>query len=302
MKNIFGKFFLIALATGSVLVSCKKEQNFDNSLPADTSLITTSTSNTIAIAARGSKDSLYIMHDCKGKRRDSIAFSALPSTVTTYLSTNYSGYTGVRAFTVKDTTGTLKGYVVLITYNNLPVGLEFDASGNFVKVLEQREKDDVKGDHGFHEGGRFDDRGNPGRDTVSLASIPTSILNYIKTNYPTDTLVKAFYSSRDSVYFVITKNNGLYANAFTQAGTFIKRVDLPTKGNNNFVEVDATALPSAATAYLTTTYPGYVLKKAFKEIKSGTTTSYIAVIDASGTKYAVLFDANGAFIKAKTVR
>ena len=118
--------FVIALT----LTSCQKEFGSKQNLPTDnTSLTTTATSPTIAVAASSSSgtattggsssDSVYVMHTCeKGHRRDSIAFTALPATVQAYLGANYTGYSFIKAFAVKDTTGTIKGYVA-VSYTHL---------------------------------------------------------------------------------------------------------------------------------------------------------------------------------------
>jgi hypothetical protein len=82
------------------------------------------------------KDSVYLINPCeKGTHRDPVEPSSLSAAIQTYLSTNYSGFTFTKAFAVKDTTGTVKGYVVIINFNGKPVGLEFKADGTFVKVL-----------------------------------------------------------------------------------------------------------------------------------------------------------------------
>ena len=39
--------------------------------------------------------------------------------------------------------GNITGYVVIIQFDGNPVGLKFDASGNFILVLEQREGRDL---------------------------------------------------------------------------------------------------------------------------------------------------------------
>ena len=78
-----------------------------------------------------------------------VLFTSLPSTSTAYLTANYAGYTAQKAFVIKDTTGAVKGYVAIIQFNGKPVGVKFDAAGNFVRVLEQREGRDLNG-HGWH--------------------------------------------------------------------------------------------------------------------------------------------------------
>ena len=154
----------------------------------------------------------------------------MPASASDYLSSNYSGYTFGKAFSIVDNSGTITGYVIVIYYNDNPVALEFDASGTFVKVLEQREKDDLDG-KGWHRGGRFEKRGGFGIDTLAISSLPSSISSYLSTNYPGDTLVKAFVN-RDTSYLVLSRNNGLFATVFDAAGNFVKRVQLPSREGN----------------------------------------------------------------------
>lgn len=286
--------------------SCKKDLSANNSASLTTSLAATATSSTIAVATNGTAtnggtatDSVYVISPCeKGQHRDSVAAADLSATIQSYLTTNYSGYSFIKAFAVKDTTGTVKSYVVIINYNGKPVALKFAADGKFSKVLEQREKGDLDGD-GWHRGGRFDCRDGEHRDTVALNLLPTLVITYLNTNFISDTLVRAFKTA-DSGYLVISKNNGLFANLFTSAGLFVKRVELPTPGVARATLAEA-SLPSTALTYLTTTYPNYVLDKAFSVTISGTLKGYIAVINANNTRYYVAFDASGNFVAAKTI-
>jgi hypothetical protein len=171
-------------------ISCQKEIS-GNRADQNAVLATTATSSTIAVATNGGNtttggsttDSVYVVHTCdKGQRRDSVAASALPATVSSYLTANYSGYSFTKAFAVKDTLGAVKGYVVIIHYNNKPVALQFTADGIFVKVLEQREKGDVQG-AGWHKGGRFEKRGLPHKDTITLSALPAAITTYFATHW-----------------------------------------------------------------------------------------------------------------------
>ena len=111
------------------------------------------TDSDIAVAATDStvsKDSVYFKHECgNGSTRDSIAESALPAGVATYLETNYPEYTFAKAFSVMDSADAVTGYVAAIYYNDEPVAVEFDASGEFVRVLERR-------GFGTHRGGKHD--------------------------------------------------------------------------------------------------------------------------------------------------
>ena len=285
-----------ALTLAFFITSCQKEGVTNNK--------DSSASATIAVAATASgvtaaADSIYILQDCgRGGSRDSIAQSSLPSTVGTYVDANYAGATFDKAFTTKNSSGTLTGYVVIIYYNDKPVGLLFDVSGTFVKVLEQRERDDLNGP-GHHRGGRFEHRDGLHRDTIAIAALPSAIINYFAANYATDTLVRAF-KGKDNSIVVISKNGGLYATVFNGNNIFVKREQLPTR-SGSCQSIEQSALPSAATNYLAQTYPNFVFDKAFSISNNGIIVGYAVVIDANNTKYAILFDASGNFLKAKTI-
>ncbi|MDB5249182.1 MAG: hypothetical protein JWQ40_3576 [Segetibacter sp.] len=297
MKRITIKTMLVA-SIAMIAVSCNKENTVTNRSTVSADDI--ASVQAIALVASASGDSIYLVNVCdKRQYKDSIIFSGLPASVATYLSANYAGYTAGKAFAIKDSSGTITGYVATIQFNGNPVGLKFGASGNFVRVLEQREGRDLKG-HGWHQGGRFDDRGGSKHDTLALPALPAVITSYFSANYSQDTILRAF-KNRDSSVAVISSNNGLFATIFTSTGTFVSRSTLPTKrGKPN--SIDVSALPSNAQAYLTTTYPNYVFKHAFKIMNNGTVQGYAVFIDANSTKYAIAFDATGAFVKAVSVR
>ena len=307
IKQTFKYFVAAALLIGGAS-SCKKEISTNSANATDPTAVSNSTSSTIAVAisngatSTGSgtaKDSVLVIHKCeKGHHRDSIAASALPTAIQTYLSTNYSGNIFLKAFAVKDTTGSVKGYVVIVKFNDKPVALQFNADGTFVKVLEQREKGDLDGD-GWHRGGRFEKRGGEHKDTVALTALPTSITEYFKTNQASDTLTKAFRTC-DSGYLVISKNTGVFANLFTKNGVFVKRVELP-KPPGVLTAVAQTALPSNIQTYLSATYPNYVFDKADSVTLNGVLKGYVVIIDANNTRYCVAFDANGSFIAVKAI-
>lgn len=300
-------YFLATILLMAGASSCKKEVSANGAANNTNAVATTSTSSAIAVstndagssATTGSTtDSVYLMHTCeRGKHRDSVAASALPPAIQTYLTTNYNGYTFKKAFAVKDTSGTINGYVVIISYNGKPVGLQFTADGTFVKVLEQREKGDLDSD-GWHRGGRFEKRDGKHRDTLALSALPATVIAYLSANYSSDTLLKAFKTA-DSGYLVISRNAAMYATLFSSTGTFVKRIQLPAPGS--LVAVAEAALPATALNYLADTYPNYVLDKAFSVTVAGTLKGYVAMIDANNTRYAVAFDASGNFTAVKTI-
>jgi len=292
---------LITLAVITIFFSCQKE----NSQSSSSSQNSTSTIAVAASAAQSNSaaaaDSVYIIQSCPhGYSRDSITESQLPSAATAYLSANYSGYTFNKAFAIVNNAGQTAAYVSIIYYNDKPVAILFDSSGNFIKVLEQREKGDIDG-RGWHDGGRFCDRDGLHRDTIALGSLSSSILTYLAANYSTDTLLKAFTDRHDSSIVVISKNNGLFATVFDNAGNFVSHVSLPIPPGFA-VNIAESALPNNIASYLTTTYPNYVFEKGFAAYNSGNILQgYLIIINASNTKYAVRFDASGNFVSAKTI-
>jgi hypothetical protein len=302
VKNLSLKTFLVA-SLAIIAVSCKKENSAatdDASVAVTQAAVADMGAIAVSANAAGSKDSLYVIGACdKNQRRDSIAFSSLPAAATSYLSANYAGYTAQKAYVNKDASGTVKGYVAIIQFNGKPVGIQFDANGAFVRVLEQREGHDFHGG-GFHPGGHFDDRDGMKRDTIALSALPSAIKSYYAANYAKDTLVRAF-RNRDSSIIVLSSNNGLFATAFTATGTFISRAQLPSHQGPP-VSIEVSALPSKAQSYLTATYPNYVFKHGFKIMNGTTVQGYVVFIDANATKYAVEFDATGTFVRAVTVR
>jgi len=278
--------------------SCTKEISATSSTSTNNNASATSGTIAISLDSLG-KDSVYIFQTCdRGYFRDSIATSSLPAATITYLDSNYKGYTLLKAFVIKDSAGAIGGYVAIINYNGLPVAVLFDASGNFVRILEQSEPGDAQG-KGWHEGGRFGNRDGLCKDTLALSALPTSITSYMTSNYPNDTLLRA-YINIDSSYLVISQDNGLYANLFSSTGTFIKRVSVPAPGQVP-QSISQSNLLSAIATYLSATYPGYVFNKAFSYSTGGTLQGYVVFIDANNTKYALIFDASGNFVKAYTI-
>lgn len=292
-----------ALSAVVLLASCQKNEEASttgtSSASSTIAVATTATVSTSSTTARVA-DSVYLLQPCRrGEHRDTVAQADLPGAVATYLADNYNGASFSKAFVLKDQSGSLTGYVVVLYFNSKPVGLQFDSTGAFVKVLEQREKGDLNG-AGWHHGGRFEHRDGKGRDTIALSALPASVTAYLAANYATDTLVKAF-QGKDSSLVVLSKNNGLYATVFTATGSLISRVQSPAK-QGRAQSIELAALPSAAANYLSQTYPNYVFEKAFSVSSNGAVQGYVVIIDANNTKYAVSFDASGNFLKAKTIR
>ncbi len=297
IKNISISLYLVIAVL--IFASCSKQSAPSTTSGASAASLSSSSAIGVGISS-ATNDSIYVVGSCDAHNYlDSIPASSLPAATTSYLDSSYAGYTFQKAFVQKDSSGNVTGYVVVINFNGKPVGLKFDASGNFVRVLEQREGHDLEG-KGWHEGGCFGNRDGHQHDTIAISSLPAAITAYFATNYPQDTLIKAFRSF-DSTYMVFSKDNGIFATAFDADGSFVNRVQLEPH-QQHFATVTAANLPSAITDYLTNTYPGYVLEQAFSYSNNGTMQGYIVGIDASGTKYGLLFDSSGTFIKVIVIR
>jgi hypothetical protein len=290
-----------ALTASFMLASCQKSELNETTAPTnETTIAVAAVAPTTISGTTAGTDSVYLVQACRrGEQRETIAESALPASVSSYIAANYSGATFHKAFAVKDAASVTTGFVVVLYYNDKPVGLKFDSAGSFVKVLEQRERGDLNG-MGHHHGGRFEHRDGKQRDTIALNALPAAITGYFNANYATDTLVKAFRTKDNSVV-VLSKNGGVFATVFNSANSFVKREQLPSKGGRH-ESIELAQVPAVAANYLAQTYPNYVFTRAFSFSQNSTVQGYVVVIDANNTKYAVEFDATGNFVKAKTIR
>ncbi|OLY93829.1 hypothetical protein SAMN05444008_111137 [Cnuella takakiae] len=291
-------------ALALIFTACQKEEVSSSvdelSVSASTiAVAATSSAAGISGTSGSTTDSVYILHGCgRNTNMAATSLSAMPASVETYLTTNYAGYTLYKALAVYDSSNVLQSFIAVVYYNGKPVALKFDATGNFVQVLEQREKGDVPG-RGWHNGGRFQHRNGLGKDSVAISALPATILSSFTSAYNTDTLVKAFRSA-DSGYVLLSRNNGLYATAYTGAGVYVNRITL-NREKGQVTSVDAAALPALITSYLSATYPGYVFNKAFSIRVNGILKSYVVVIDANNTRYGLSFDSGGSFVALKTI-
>jgi len=317
MKTKINYPILILALIASALTACKKDLsikavgNSTAATPSTTvSASTVLSTGSIAIGSTRSlatttpfaaNDSIYLKN-CfppKGKK-DSVAFSALPAAIGTYLTANYAGYTFTKAFSITDSTKTLINYIVVINYNGNLIGLKFTAAGVFVNVLEQCAGADLGGPAGFHPGGPFDNRGGAHPDTIALSAIPAAVNAAFVAAYPTDTLLHAGIAP-DGTYLLISKNKTLFATDITPTGTVINHVQIPGPPAVHTAVLQAN-LPTSVTIYLTTTYPGYVFDKAFSASNKSGIIGYEVFITSNNTKYAVTFDTTGTFVKAVVVR
>jgi len=313
--RMYYPLLLIALVA-AVFSSCQKGSLSSTNSASGTLSKTASTSTVLATGSIAigttttlasthifsSHDSIYLTH-CFPRHgyKDSIVFSTLPAAALTYLSTNYSGYTAVKAFAIKDSTKTVINYIAVIKYNGNIVGIKFTTTGTFVAVLEQEAGQDLGDDNnqGCHQGGPFDDRGGFRPDTIALSAIPTVVKTYFTTNYAKDTLLMASIAP-DGDYVLISKNVTLFATVLTPTGTLVAHSQIDAR-NTDHAAVTAANLPAAITTYLTATYPGYVFNRAYSEKVNGVLQGYDVIITSNNTQYLVQFNASGSFIGFKPI-
>jgi len=296
---------ILLAAMVSVFAACQKNAVSPSSTttnPTTTGVIAITTSTGLAGSSSSTTtDSIYLT-GCFGEhdKKDTVAFSAIPAAVGTYLTANYDGYTFVKGYQITNDTKTVINYIVVIKLNGNLIGLKFTATGVFVSVLEQREGDDLRGP-GFHHGGPFDDREGLHKDTIALSAIPTVVKTFFSTAYPTDTLLHAVVIVHDNIYILISKNQTLYATAITATGKLVRRIQIDARPAKHTAILQAD-LSAAITTYLTTTYPGYVFDKAFSASNKSGVLEYSVFITSNSTRYVVRFDASGVFIKVMPVR
>lgn len=290
----------------ALFTSCKKDAvsttNSSTTLSkTPTGTLVLGTVTTATTSGTTTTDTVVAVN-CFGRHSqpDSVAFSALPTAISTYLTTNYAGYTAGKAFKI-DSASVTTGYIVVIKYNTNFVALKFTASGTFVAALEQRDKADING-RGFHEGGPFDDRDGRHKDTVAISALPSTITAAFTKAYPSDTLLHAAVTP-DSTYILISKNKGLYTTAISKTGTVLRHVAMPNPpaGHCVIASVAQTSLPSNVLTYLTTTYPSYVFNAAFKISVNDALKGYAVFITSNSTRYVVNFDNSGNFVSTITV-
>ncbi len=129
MKNQTIKNFAIlsVLVGGLTLQSCNKADSMVTPDSATTAAITADATSTANARGDGSKGS--------STTKVAVTQANLLAAISTYLTTNYAGYTFVNAYSEANTAGTIVNYDVNITSAaGVAYHVVFDAAGVFVKV------------------------------------------------------------------------------------------------------------------------------------------------------------------------
>lgn len=219
--------------------------------------------------------------------RDSLTkidVSALPATVTGYISTSYAGAT--IDYAAKDDAG---NFLVAITQSGQRQSFLFNADGTFNKELLLRGGDRGKGHGPGHKGGDRDSL-----TKVAVANLPAAITSYITTHYASATIVTAALDATRGYIIMIMQDSQRRALLFNADGTFTQEI---VRGfGKGYTAIETSALPASVTAYITANYAGSTIKVAGKN----STGQYKVLIQpASGRIIELLFAADGTFVQAR---
>lgn len=206
--------FMSLLSVATFFASCKK----DETTPSDSSVSQTSSNTSDLASARLSEFGLQTadsseIRDSSGRPKPpckitEVEVSALPGSVTSYISSNYGGATIEKAGT--DQKGNY--LVALKKADGTHAGLLFDAAGNFLKEKQLPPRPEM---------------GKP----VDIASLPSAISSYISSNYSGATIEKACVRQDGKYVVLVKKSDGKpTALAFDANGNFLVELPPPPKG------------------------------------------------------------------------
>jgi hypothetical protein len=270
------KQIMLGLILAVTLGACNQNSN----------VTPTTTTSAIVGAGRTTTDSY-------GKGT-TITADQLPAATTTYLTTNYAGYTLIQAVKGTDRMGATF-YAVVIEQNSVRHHLHFDANGAFV----------------VSKGGHGPGMNDANETTITADALPAAITTYLTTTYPGYTLVQAEQAADLAgvvIYYetVITVSGKTFQFNFDPAGNVLKGgggkggPGGPGGGKPMGTSLTAAQLPATVTTYLTTNYTGYTFGQAYQATTRDGVTVYAVMITQNSTRYFLLFDANGAFVSVRT--
>ena len=140
-----------------------------------------------------------------GKQRDTIALSAIPASVKTYMSSTYPSDTIVHAFVNKDQS------IVIVSKNVDFYATAFTSANAFIKRIQLP---------AGHAKGR----------SIEASALPSTAVTYLNSTYPNYVFKKAFEMKANNVlkgYLVlIDANLTKYAIHFDANGQFVKAVTI----------------------------------------------------------------------------
>ena len=217
-----------------------------------------------------------------GSSYEMVAATALPTSVSSYIASNYVGATTTEVNLVSDGT-----YVVYVSKtsgatakstssaaNTVLTKLTFSIKGALISAKVQ--------------------------SVVAIADLLPAITTYISTNYAGAVINNAHVESDGSFDVMITAADGNKIKLnFKADGTFVAEKALKANGNhkhdhsNNHTPVVIADLLPAITTYISTNYVGSTITSAHKESDG---SFDVFVTTASGAKLNINFSASGVFV------
>lgn len=193
LKSVLAVFFI----SFSIFISCVKT----DVLPAD---LSDSAYTDLTFLATAHDSTQKDGNKGHGKITE-IDASTLPAAVKTYINAKYAGATLKTAG--KTETGTIVVHIVLADGSSK--GLKFDSAGVFISEKNQGKNKGVK---------------------VDIKDLPKTITDYVKANYATATIYKAFKSDTGNYGVVLKKSDdSKIILGFDAAGKFLNELT-HTKG------------------------------------------------------------------------
>jgi hypothetical protein len=267
-KSVFAPLFaLVLIVLGS---SCKKDA-------VVTPVVTAAVISTVTTDATTLSD----VQTLSCQLPDTIDVATVPTALTTYVSSNYTGYTTQFIYAVK-TGGTITGYVANLVNGTSHMNVRFDATGTYVKALT------LPAHTGF---AMF------GTDTVPSSTLPAALTTYLAANSSTYTVQRIFMEADSSNTIIATQGTNAYALLYNKnTPTALTIISL---GAADFTtpSPDMSTLPASVATYINTNYNGATIERIFMESCSGASNGYTVIFKNNTTQYAAEFDATGNFIE-----
>ena len=194
MKKVL---FLLTIVSGFFLTSCKNQE-----VTPSTTLDQVFASMEASAARTAAVNDTVTKGKCKGKLT-SIDVTTLPSTIITYIKTNYAG--AIIKFAGKDDKGQI---VVGFAVGTVETGLLFDAAGKFIQKLEN-----------YHKKAKLIE--------VAVTALPATVTAYITKNYAGYTIKKAGKDADGNLLVGLDNGSGHKVLKFDSAGNFKEELQIP---------------------------------------------------------------------------
>lgn len=211
-------------------------------------------------------------HHNHNSNQTPVAIADLATSITSYISTNYTGATITSAHKESDSSFD----VFITTAAGANLNLNFSAAGEFVSVSSSGNN------HSNHE------------TPVAVANLLAEITTYITTNYPGATIksAKKDWNGGFEVHLTTAAGVKLELN-FTAAGAFVIGSDSNNHHSPAMVAVIIKDLITNIKTYITTNYAGATITAAHLE-SDGSYDVYITT--ATAAKLKLNFTSTGVFV------